>query len=132
MATQQPNDEVSVGGSSSDGIPIALRNRSASLQRALNLLDFIASSAVGPAGISIAELAVGTGLNKSTSLRLLVPLAQARLVEQDPKTKSWRLGPHTAYLGQIYLERLDLRTVAHLSSGATCRSCRRDRPLGCP
>ena len=76
----------------------ATRNNSASLRRALALLDYLGSAAVGPAGAAIAEIATGTGLNKSTALRLIAPLAEYRLVEQDQERKLWRLGPQTAYL----------------------------------
>lgn len=99
-------------GAAADGQP-ARRNSSASLRRALALLDYLAGAEVRTSGASLAELAVGTGLNKSTVLRLLAPLEEFRLVEQDATSKHWGLGPHTAYLGQVYLERLDLRQVAH-------------------
>lgn len=104
-----PNRAVGESGA----LEPARRNSSASLRRALALLDYLGSAEVGPAGAAIAEIATGTGLNKSTALRLLAPLAEFRLVEQDRDRKLWRLGPQTAYLGQVYLERLDLRRVAH-------------------
>lgn len=92
------------------------RNNSSSLRRALSILDFIAdhpARAAGAAGASLGELATGLGLSKSTVLRLLAPLRDARLVGQDPDSGRYRLGPRCAYLGEIYLDRLDLRTVAH-------------------
>jgi DNA-binding IclR family transcriptional regulator len=46
-------------------------------------------------------------------LRLLAPLRDARLVELAPDSGRYRLGPRCAYLGEIYLDRLDLRTLAH-------------------
>ena len=91
------------------------RNQSASLRRALEVLDFLAGPHVDPGGASLAELCQGTGLNKSTALRLLGPLAEARLVRQVSETRRWSLGPHTAYLGQIFLERLDLPAMARPS-----------------
>ena len=91
------------------------RNQSASLRRALDVLDFLASPRVDFGGASLPELCQGTGLNKSTVLRLLGPLAEARLVRQSSDTRRWSLGPQTAYLGQMFLERLDLPAMARPS-----------------
>jgi IclR family acetate operon transcriptional repressor len=91
------------------------RNRSTSLRRALDLLDYLAGPHVDSGGAALAELCRGTGLNKSTALRLLAPLAEARLVRQDPDSRRWALGPKTAYLGQMFLERLDLPQLARPS-----------------
>lgn len=91
------------------------RNHSASLRRALEVLDFLAGPRVDSGGVSLAELCSGTGLNKSTALRLLAPLAEARLVHQSADSRRWSLGPHTAYLGQMFLERLDLPSMARPS-----------------
>lgn len=91
------------------------RNQSASLRRALEVLDFLAGPRVDSGGVTLAELCSGTGLNKSTALRLLAPLAEARLVRQSAETRRWSLGPQTAYLGQMFLERLDLPSMARPS-----------------
>lgn len=90
----------------------ATRNQSTSLRRALEVLDFLAGPHVDGAGVTLGELCSGTGLNKSTALRLLGPLSEVRLVRQDPETRRWGLGPHTSYLGQVFLERLDLPAMA--------------------
>lgn len=91
------------------------RNHSASLRRALEVLDFLAGPQVDPGGATLADLCRGTGLNKSTALRLLGPLAEARLVRQSVDSRRWSLGPQTAYLGQMFLERLDLPSIARPS-----------------
>lgn len=88
------------------------RNNSTSLRRALGILLHLQESG-GPRGRTLAELAGDLGMSKSTLLRLLAPLCDTRLVEQDPDTGRYRLGWRTAALGETYLERLDLREVAH-------------------
>jgi DNA-binding IclR family transcriptional regulator len=92
------------------------RNTSSSLRRALGIVMFLAEDGAPdrshPQGVSLAELATGLGLSKSTILRLMAPLREVRLVDQDPETGRYQLGPQNALLGQVYLERLDLRRAA--------------------
>ncbi|MEV4199318.1 IclR family transcriptional regulator [Micromonospora globbae] len=90
-----------------------VRNNSSSLRRALAVLDYVARFDQQPGGAHLSELAAGVKLNKSTLLRLLAPLVDAGLVWKDPTTGRYQLGPHTAYLGGVYLERLDCRAAAH-------------------
>jgi len=86
------------------------RNNSSSLRRALSVLRFIAENDSGrPLGL--AELAMGTGLPKSTLKRLVVPLVDEGLLQQSADNGAYSLGAFTAYLGGQYLERLDLRTL---------------------
>jgi DNA-binding IclR family transcriptional regulator len=73
---------------------------------------FLADEGGHPHGASLADLALGLRLSKSTVLRLVAPLREARLVDQDPESGRYRLGPQNALLGQVYLERLDLRRTA--------------------
>lgn len=88
------------------------RNASSSLRRALSILMFLAEDGGHPVGVTLTELATGLGLSKSTVLRLAAPLREARLVDQDAESGRYRLGPQNALLGQVYLERLDVRRVA--------------------
>ena len=88
------------------------RNSSSSLRRALSILMYLAEDGGHPHGMSLTDLATGLQLSKSTVLRLLAPLRDARLVDQDPETGHYRLGPQNALLGQVYLERLDIRRTA--------------------
>ncbi|MGA5699733.1 IclR family transcriptional regulator [Peterkaempfera bronchialis] len=90
----------------------AARNNSASLRRALAILLHLGGDDA-VRGATLSELASGLSMNKSTLLRLLAPLCEVRLVEQDADTGRYRLGWRTAQLGQTYLERLDLRDTAH-------------------
>lgn len=88
------------------------RNQSSSLRRALDLLSFIASATERGSSPRLTEIASQSGINRSTVARLLEPLIDARLVDQEPDTGRYRLGPQTARLGQIYLEHFDVHAVA--------------------
>ncbi|MEV0401100.1 IclR family transcriptional regulator [Actinoallomurus sp. NPDC050550] len=85
------------------------RNSSSSLRRALAILLFLAEDHGHPPGTTLAELSTGLQLSKSTVLRLIAPLRDVRLVDQDPESGRYHLGPQNALLGQLYLERLDIR-----------------------
>ncbi|HUH07022.1 MAG TPA: IclR family transcriptional regulator [Egibacteraceae bacterium] len=91
----------------------APRNNSSSLRRALAILAYIADDGSRPHGLTLAELAEGVAISKSTLLRLLGPLCDSRLVEKDAASGRYRLGAQTARLGQTYLERIDAREIAH-------------------
>lgn len=89
------------------------RNNSSSLRRALAIISCIADEAADPSGLTITELARSLDMNRSTVLRLLTPLCNEQFIERDRDTSRYRLGSRTAYLAEIYLERLDLRKAAH-------------------
>jgi DNA-binding IclR family transcriptional regulator len=89
------------------------RNNSSSLRRALSILLELGADSTPQAGLTLIELAAALELNRSTLLRLLAPLVETRLVERDPGTSRYRLGSRNAQLGQVFLERLDRRRVAH-------------------
>lgn len=88
------------------------RNTSSSLRRALSIVMFLAEDRGHPRGATLTDLAEGLGLSKSTILRLLAPLREVRLVDQDAENGRYQLGPQNAFLGQVYLERLDFREAA--------------------
>ncbi|MEU5401479.1 IclR family transcriptional regulator [Streptomyces sp. NPDC005963] len=95
-----------------DGKPATARNNSASLRRALTILLHLGEHGRSR-GATLAELTSGLSMNKSTVLRLLAPLCEVRLIEQDARTGRYRLGSRTAQLGHVYLDGLDLRDTAH-------------------
>jgi DNA-binding IclR family transcriptional regulator len=105
-----PGRETTAPGSDAAAPPP--RNGSSSLRRALAVLDHLAEATPDPRGATLAELADGLAIPKSTLVRLLAPLRDAGLVERDGETGRHRLGARNARLGQLYLERLDLRGVA--------------------
>ncbi len=88
-----------------------VRNQSSSLRRALTILAQVERQASGP-GLSLTELSHALSLNKSTILRLTVPLQEAGLLTRDRDSGRFRLGLGALRLGQAYLSTLDLRTVA--------------------
>ncbi|MGW0707129.1 IclR family transcriptional regulator [Streptomyces sp. NPDC002643] len=92
--------------------PEPRRNSSSSLRRALSILMYLAADDSHPHGTSLTDLATGLSMSKSTVLRLIAPLRAERLVDQDPESGHYRLGPQNALLGQLYLERLDIRRTA--------------------
>ncbi|MET9789397.1 IclR family transcriptional regulator [Streptomyces canus] len=87
------------------------RNASSSLRRALGILMYLAEDRSHPNGTTLTDLAAGLELSKSTVLRLVAPLRDVRLVDQDPESGRYRLGPQNALLGQAYLERRDTRQI---------------------
>src|SRR5438132_8159920 len=60
----------------------------------------------GPAYIQLTELADRSGMSLPTVHRLLRSLALAGLVEQDPKSLRYSLGPEVVRLSERYLDRL--------------------------
>ena len=75
------------------------------------MLMFLAEERSHPHGSTRSDLATGLELSKSTVLRLIAPLRDVRLVDQDPESGRYRLGPQNALLGQAYLERRDTRQI---------------------
>lgn len=88
------------------------RNNSSSLRRALSILDVLVCDEVASPGVSLTALSLKVGTSKSTVLRLLAPLLEAGLVEQHADG-TYAIGVGAVTLGSAYLNRLDLRSVAH-------------------
>ena len=59
-----------------------------------------------------AEVARDLGVHRSTALRLLSTLERHSLVERDPRTSKYRLGPRLPQLASVVTGELDLRVVA--------------------
>jgi DNA-binding IclR family transcriptional regulator len=89
-----------------------IRNNSSSLRRALSLLMFVAHAGGDPEGVSLTQLATELSVSKSTALRLATPLVETGLLIRTPQRGHFRLGSRTLQLGQLYLQGLDLRSVA--------------------
>jgi DNA-binding IclR family transcriptional regulator len=92
-----------------------------SVERALMLLSLVGRG--GCDGVALAALVAGGGLNKPTTRRLLMALMRARLIEQDPATRRYRLGQEAYVLGMLAAPRHGLLEQAADSlrrlSGAT-------------
>lgn len=88
------------------------RNQSASLRRALLVLEYVRDHAGQTPGLTLTQIADALDLSKSTVLRLATPLLDAQLLTRARESGHFRLGPGALALGQAYLAGLDLRTVA--------------------
>ena len=89
-----------------------------SVDRAIAILDLLAQEG-WRAG---AEVARELGVHRSTALRLLATLARHGLVERDPHTAKYRLGPRLAQLASAVRGEGDLRQVARPVCEALARS----------
>lgn len=88
------------------------RNRSNSVRRALMLLEAVADANQAGDEPLASQLACQLEMNRSTALRLLQPLVDHNLVEQENGAGGYRLGPAVVRLGQAYLEKMEVRRAA--------------------
>lgn len=79
------------------------------VERAVDILYTIASDR---SGAGITEIATTVGLAKSAVHRILVALARKRLVEQDPLTQRYILGPGVLELGAHLFDQMDIIGLA--------------------
>ncbi len=78
-----------------------------SLDRTFGILQMLAKD---PNGLSLAAIAEGEDLPKSTAFRLLAVLARHEYVRKNPDTNLYRLGPAFLELSSRYLNSLELKT----------------------
>ncbi len=83
--------------------------RTQSLERAISLLK---TFDINQNEVALSELAMRTGLNKSTAHRLLTTLEENGLVKQNPQTGKYSLGGEILRLGEVFLQHLNVREVA--------------------
>jgi DNA-binding IclR family transcriptional regulator len=81
-----------------------------SVDRTIHLLKLVAIGS--KAGIGLSEAVASCGLNKATTRRLLLALARGGLVEQDPVTKRYHLGPESYVVGTLAADRFGIHRVA--------------------
>lgn len=81
-----------------------------SIGRAVQLLRAVAAS--GRDGCRLTDLAAQAGLTKSTTHRVLLALAEARLVEQDPTSKLFFPGVELFLLGTASAARFSIVEIA--------------------
>ena len=74
------------------------------LDRALDLLDLLAEGQ----GLTLSEIAVRMGLAPSTVHRVLTTLAARSVVESDPLTQAWHVGPTAFRHGTAFMRRSGL------------------------
>ena len=101
-----------------------------SLARASAIIDVIATSSEDGAGLS--EISKATSLNKTTAFNLLATLVVLRFIEQDSKTRRYRLGLRNLELGRIVQDRLHISHVARPILTDLCRRTNETVNLGLP
>src|ERR1700674_5493745 len=79
-----------------------------SVDRAVAILDLLAQEGWRTG----AEVARGLHVHRSTALRLLGTLERHALVERDPHTAKYRLGPRLPQLASVVTGEVDLRVLA--------------------
>lgn len=122
MTSIPPQEVATTAARPSGAVPAVAgpRNQSASLRRALGLLACVRDRG----GVGLGELARELSISKSTVLRLAAPLVEADLLARDEESGRFRLGSGALRLGQAYLSRLDLRSVAAARCQALMRAAR--------
>lgn len=81
-----------------------MKERNNSVARAVMILDTFAAAGRDPE-LGVTEISLRTGLAKSVVARVLAPLVQGGYLEQDPRTRRYRVGLRTFELGTRYLSR---------------------------
>jgi len=69
-----------------------------SLQNGINALLFLASKK----SVGVTELAEALSVHKSTAFRILDTFLQANMVQKDPETSKYKLGPAILRLSEQY------------------------------
>jgi DNA-binding IclR family transcriptional regulator len=89
-------------GKSSEGNPVR------SVDKALTVLEALST---GTRDVDLATLASQTGLPKSTLVRLLQTMRLHQIVQQDPKTRRYRLGWRLVHLGRVAEQQFDIEAL---------------------
>lgn len=89
------------------------------VERAADILSCFVE--LGTPALGVTELASHLGLPKVTVHRILKSLCSRGIMQEDPETNRYALGPGCLTLGMSYLHALDIRTLAlpelrHLTS----------------
>jgi len=85
-----------------DSDPAQVVNQS--LDRAIDLLDSLAAGGA----MTLSQLSVAMGQSSATLYRLLTTFQLRDMVEVDPLTQAWSIGPATFRLGTAFLRRADV------------------------
>ena len=89
--------------------PLDERQRVATIERALSVLDLIATSEQEDYGVT--EIARELNLSKAVIHRVLTTLVAWEYLQVDAQTRRYRLGPKALVLGSAYLKQIDLRRL---------------------
>ena len=85
-------------------------NSATTVERAADILLLFASSTSAQLGVT--EIATSLGMSKSAVHRILLSFRNKNLLELDPVSRKYSLGPTLLGLGARYLGRLDIRKMA--------------------
>lgn len=83
----------------------------ATVERAADLLVYFVEASTPDLGVT--EIAEGLGLSKAAVHRLLSSLRLRGLIELDEDSRRYALGVGSLRLGLAYLDRIDIRHMAH-------------------
>lgn len=83
-----------------------------SVKSVAKVLDILEHLGAAKGGVSVSDLARGTGLNISTAHRLLQTLLARGFAVQLASSKGYVLGPRVFHLGSAYLQGSDLAAIA--------------------
>ncbi len=81
-----------------------------SIERAVALLLRVARA--GPDGLRLSDLVAGAGLTKPTVRRVLLALVRSGLLEQEPESRRYHIGPETFVLGTLASSRFGIHALA--------------------
>lgn len=112
------------GRSPLDGHEQAVPSRATrvpALERGIALLRTLAAA---PEPLSLAELSERIGVTRSTVYSLLMTLQEARLIERDPRRKTYKLGIGIFELGSAYLSGASLIPIFNDVATQLVESCR--------
>lgn len=95
---------------SPDAERVGLKSSIQSIDRAVAMLTVIADA--GRAGVVLGSIAGATGVHASTARTILSSLVTHGFVDQDARSRRYRLGPAVFELNKRYAAQLDLAAVA--------------------
>lgn len=95
-------------------------NSASTVERAADVLLLFASSSSPQLGVT--EIATALGMSKSAVHRILLSFRNKKLLELDPVSRKYSLGPILLGLGARYLGQLDIRRMAAPELAALSRA----------
>ena len=101
-----------------------------SLARASAIIDVIAVN--GEEGVGLSEISRETVLNKTTAFNLIASLVTLGFLEQDARSKRYRLGLRNLELGRIVQQRLHISHLARPVLAELCKKTNETVNLGLP
>ena len=100
------------------------------LGRASAIIDVIAVN--GEEGVGLTDISRETELNKTTAFNLIASLVTLGFLEQDARTRRYRLGLRNLELGRIVQQRLHISHLARPTLAELCKQTNETVNLGLP